>query len=82
MARCYQCMKEYPDGYDICPHCGYDQTSEAENLYYLPAGTVLGQGRYLVGKAVNAGGFGIVYRVWDHRGPGAFEQEHERIRGR
>ena len=44
MARCYQCMKEYPDGYDICPHCGYDQTSEAENLYYLPAGTVLGQG--------------------------------------
>ena len=65
MARCYQCMKEYPDGYDICPHCGYDQTSEAENLYYLPAGTVLGQGRYLVGKAVNAGGFGIVYRVWD-----------------
>ncbi len=65
MARCYQCMKEYPNGYDICPHCGYDQTSEAANLYYLPAGTVLGQGRYLVGKAVNAGGFGIVYRVWD-----------------
>lgn len=65
MARCYQCMKEYPNGYDICPHCGYDQTSEAANLYYLPAGTVLSQGRYLVGKAVNAGGFGIVYRVWD-----------------
>lgn len=65
MARCYQCMKEYPDGYDICPHCGYDQTSEAASLYYLPAGTVLGQGRYLVGKEISAGGFGIVYRVWD-----------------
>lgn len=65
MARCYQCMKEYPDGYDICPHCGYDQTKEAASLYYLPAGTVLSQGRYLVGNAVNAGGFGIVYRAWD-----------------
>jgi len=58
-------MKEYPDGYDICPHCGHDQTSEAANLYYLPAGTVLNQGRYLIGNAVNAGGFGIVYRAWD-----------------
>ncbi len=65
MARCYQCMKEYPDGYDICPHCGNDQTREAASLYYLPPGTVLGNGRYLIGNAVNAGGFGIVYRVWD-----------------
>lgn len=65
MARCYQCMREYPDGYDICPHCGNDQTSEAVSLYYLPVGTRLNHGRYMIGNAVNAGGFGIVYRAWD-----------------
>ncbi len=65
MIRCYNCMKEYPDGYDICPHCGYDMTSAADNLYYLPPGTVLSGGRYLIGAAINAGGFGIVYKAWD-----------------
>ncbi|MDD3253282.1 MAG: serine/threonine-protein kinase [Lachnospiraceae bacterium] len=65
MMRCYNCMKEYPDGYDICPHCGYDRNRPAENLYYLLPGTVLSGGRYLVGAAINAGGFGIVYKAWD-----------------
>lgn len=65
MTRCYNCMKEYPDGYDICPHCGYDRNKEAENRYYLPPGTMLSGGRYMIGAAINAGGFGIVYKAWD-----------------
>ncbi|WP_432627733.1 protein kinase domain-containing protein [Brotaphodocola sp.] len=66
MSRCYNCMKEYPDGFDVCPHCGYDRTKENENLYYLNPGTELSNGRYLIGRAINAGGFGIVYKAWDH----------------
>lgn len=66
MARCYSCMKEYPDGYDICPNCGYDRNKEAENRYYLPPGTMLSDGRYMIGTAINAGGFGIVYKAWDN----------------
>ncbi|MGL5436051.1 MAG: protein kinase domain-containing protein [Lachnospiraceae bacterium] len=65
MSRCFYCMKEFADGFDICPHCGYDQTSAAENLYYLSPGTELSGGRYWIGTAINAGGFGIVYKAWD-----------------
>lgn len=65
MQRCYNCMKEYPDGFDICPHCGSDRTQVSQNLYYLKPGVVLGQGRYQIGMDINAGGFGIVYKAWD-----------------
>lgn len=67
MARCYQCMKEFPDEYGICPYCGYEQSQAHQDMYYLPPGTLLGTDRrYLVGVAVNTGGFGIVYRAWDN----------------
>lgn len=58
-------MKEYPDGYEICPYCGYNQVGDAQNQYYLPQGTMLANGRYQIGVVVNTGGFGIVYRAWD-----------------
>ena len=65
MARCYNCMTECADGVDICPHCGNKLSVKTDNLYYLQPGTVLCDGRYLIGNAINAGGFGIVYRAWD-----------------
>ncbi len=65
MARCYKCMREFPDGFAICPHCGYEQAENTQDLYYLPPGTLLANGRYQIGTAVNTGGFGIVYRAWD-----------------
>lgn len=64
MTRCYYCMKEYPEEQEVCPYCG-GHPEKCDNLYYLPPGTLLAQGRYLIGYAVNAGGFGIVYRAWD-----------------
>lgn len=64
MARCYNCMQPFPDEYDVCPHCGY-MYGQAEQQYYLPAGTFLENGRYLIGLPINAGGFGIVYKAWD-----------------
>lgn len=64
MGRCYSCMKEYSDAYEVCPHCGYVRNSQGEGMYYLPEGTVL-VNRYEVGVQINAGGFGIIYKAWD-----------------
>lgn len=64
MARCYNCMREYPGGQRGCPYCGY-QSVINDNLYYLSPGTLVCHGRYIIGNAINAGGFGIVYRALD-----------------
>lgn len=66
MARCYHCMKEYTEEANFCPHCGYDRHAKAHDLYYMEPGTLLLNGRYMIGESVNAGGFGIVYKAWDH----------------
>lgn len=64
MTRCYYCMKEHSDEEVTCPYCGH-QPELQDTLYYLQPGTWLCEGRYLIGNAVNAGGFGIVYRALD-----------------
>ncbi len=64
MSRCYECMREYGEEYDICPHCGCEKEVAPKEMYYLKPGTVLGE-RYEVGIAVGAGGFGITYKAWD-----------------
>ena len=48
----------------FCPYCG-EAYVEQEESYYLAAGTKLNNGRYILGQAVNNGGFGIIYRAWD-----------------
>ena len=63
MSLCMGCMQEKGEA-DICPHCGYAAEAEAENAAYLPPGTVL-QGRYLLGKVLGQGGFGITYIGYD-----------------
>lgn len=45
-----------------CPHCGY-QPGEAPG-YALAPGTIL-NGKYLVGKLLGQGGFGLTYIGWD-----------------
>ena len=64
MSRCYKCMKEYGDDYDICPYCGHDKNTPAKELYYLSPGTVLAE-RYEIGISIGSGGFGIMYKAWD-----------------
>jgi serine/threonine protein kinase len=58
---CYGCMTMQPGG--ICPNCGYDRNQEVSPVYLRP-GTKLAQ-KYLIGKVIGHGGFGITYLAYD-----------------
>ena len=47
-----------------CPHCGYFHGRQAAQGYVLQPGTIL-HGKYLIGKVLGQGGFGITYLGWD-----------------
>lgn len=64
MVRCYSCMREYEDVYDMCPFCGHTQEEPPKELYFLQPGSVIAE-RYLVGTSIGSGGFGITYKAWD-----------------
>lgn len=64
MKRCVNCFLEYDEQYDVCPHCGYYKGKAPEELNHLFAETVL-EGRYIIGKVLGFGGFGITYKAWD-----------------
>ena len=64
--RCMGCMEEFDDSFSVCPHCGYVAGTQAEEAIHMIPGTLL-QGRYLVGKVLGFGGFGVTYIGWDNR---------------
>lgn len=61
---CMGCMQEYDDQYEICPYCGYQENMQTNQAYYLTPGYILHK-RYIVGKVLGAGGFGVTYIGWD-----------------
>ena len=65
-SRCYSCMQTLDAPGAVCPHCGYDNTAgpAAQPDYILPCGTVL-DGRYVIGKKLGQGGFGISYIAYN-----------------
>ena len=62
--RCFGCMEELETENEICPHCGFDPAHCEEAEYALKPGTHL-QGKYMVGKVLGKGGFGITYIGFD-----------------
>ena len=65
MNLCYNCFKEIPEGNGPCPYCGFDLSENVKKYpVALRAGTVL-NGRYMVGRVLGQGGFGITYLAWD-----------------
>jgi len=61
---CYKCFSEFEG--QVCPRCGY-HAAEDEGKYphALKPGTILG-GRYIVGRVLGQGGFGITYAAQDY----------------
>ncbi|MBR1506427.1 MAG: PASTA domain-containing protein [Eubacterium sp.] len=57
---CLGCMCEFDDKLNICPECSYVVGTKAKETYHLSPGTVIGE-KYIVGKAIGFGGFGITY---------------------
>lgn len=57
-------MKEYEEQYEVCPYCGYVDGSPPAEAYHLAPGEILNH-KYIVGTAIDSGGFGIIYRAWD-----------------
>ena len=62
--RCINCMKEIEKGDSLCRHCGYGAAEYTQPLNALKINTIL-CGRYLVGRVMGQGGFGITYVGYD-----------------
>ena len=60
---CMGCMSDKGDN-KICPLCGWNENLVSENPVHLRAGTLL-YDKYMVGKVLGNGGFGITYLGWD-----------------
>lgn len=56
---CYNCMNQIDDNVAFCPYCGCS-TEPVTIAHHLKPGTVLHE-KYLVGKCLGEGGFGITY---------------------
>ncbi len=57
---CINCMKEKSSPEGRCGHCGYDPAEDHIPPHHLAPFVIL-EGKYLVGKAIGEGGFGITY---------------------
>ncbi len=60
---CYGCFADKGDQ-NPCPYCGYAPDNSPGTGLYLSPGTLL-FGKYLVGRVLGQGGFGITYLGWD-----------------
>lgn len=60
---CMGCMEE-KGSIEKCPHCQWEEGTEASSHMHLPPGTIL-NGKYVLGRALGQGGFGITYLARD-----------------
>ena len=63
MTYCPYCMNAFSEG-RACPACGELPEHYVSAPHQLPAGTILA-GRYLLGRVLGEGGFGITYLAFD-----------------
>lgn len=62
---CLYCFGDL-DSNRVCMNCHHKSDDTPSPPHHLPQRTVLGtQNRYLIGKALGEGGFGITYLAWD-----------------
>lgn len=61
--KCPNCFKLH-NGQTVCAHCGFDIEGYKIPENALPPFTVL-EGKYMLGRTLGMGGFGITYLGWD-----------------
>ena len=64
MKRCMSCMELVDDNCLICPHCGYQKETNENSGLHMQEGEILCD-RYIIGKPLGSGGFGVTYIAWD-----------------
>lgn len=63
-SRCINCMRKMNRMQKICLCCGFKQENYCPLPYYLNPGTLLAN-RYVIGRALGKGNYGITYLAWD-----------------
>jgi len=58
------CMQEMDDQENVCPHCGYEEGTAPLEACHIVPGTIL-QERYVIGRVIGFGGFGVTYLAYD-----------------
>ena len=61
---CMGCMEKMDSELLVCPHCEYEEGTPVEEALHMEPGTVL-RDRYIVGRVLGFGGFGVTYIGWD-----------------
>lgn len=61
---CLGCMSEWGHPRTPCPVCGFVEKKYEKPPRWLPLRHVL-NGKYMIGKVIGEGGFGITYLGWD-----------------
>lgn len=60
---CPGCFSEKTSA-ETCPFCGWVDGAQPNSPFYLPVQTIL-RGKYLLGRVLGQGGFGVTYLGWD-----------------
>lgn len=66
MIRCLNCFNTFDETLGLCPYCGEIDVKPTQPIDLVP-GTTLLDDRYVIGRSIGAGGFGIIYKAWDNK---------------
>lgn len=61
---CINCMGDMENPSVPCPRCSFDESQYESKPYHLQPRSIL-NGKYLIGRVIGEGGFGVTYVGWD-----------------
>ena len=67
MKICFDCANVIGEGTTVCPFCGanIEECAKPKEAYHITPGTLLKNGKYMIGRAIGYGGFGVTYAAYD-----------------